>query len=78
MNPSEDTLKDVPIFIGGEEVIERPEFRSGEDLAAYLSRIAEGRDMCIVTDHPHDDESNVLSIHLGEGPLPKCSRGCDD
>lgn len=77
MNKSEEFLADIPIFIDGEEVVERPRFTNKADFCAYLAKVAEGRDLCVVVAHPHTDDDAVLGVYIGKGDPPKCACGCD-
>ena len=70
---------DIPIFIDGEEVVERPRFQTTEEFASYVIKIAEGRDFYLTVKHPHDEDSDVLAAHIGdEVPDTKCPEGCDE
>jgi hypothetical protein len=71
-------IKDIPIFIDDEEIVERPQFEDEEEFFTYLQKISEDRDICMVLEHPHDDECMIIEVHIGEGlPNRKCPvKGC--
>lgn len=71
-------LEDIPIFVEGHELVERPRFADAEELAAYLARIAEGRDFVVNVEHPHDEYCKILSIYIGSESPYRCPHGCDD
>lgn len=71
-------IDDVPIYIDNEELLERPRFETEDEFAAYIIRIAEGRDMIIVLEHPHADDNNVIGVWIGSEPTYKCPHGCDE
>ena len=75
MNP-DDT--DIPIFIDGEEIVERPTFTDDAAFTAYIIKLSEGRDMILVVDHPHTEDDNVIAVYIGdESYASKCPHGCD-
>ncbi len=63
-----------PIFIEGEELFEKPDFEDTTAFTNYLVRVAEGRDIVLVTEHPHDEDQNILSVYIGtpEEGIPTC------
>ncbi len=70
--------KDIPIFIDGDEVVERPTFKDVAAFTAYISKISEGRDMILVVEHPHTEDDNVIAVYIGdESYASKCPQGCD-
>jgi len=70
----------IPIFIDGEEIVERTRLHDGEDFTSYLIRVSEGRGFYVVSAHPHDKSCAVLGIHIGaESPSARCSvEGCGE
>lgn len=73
-----DQLIDIPIYIDGEEVVERPRFKTEQEFADYIVQISEGRDMVISLEHPHTDDCNVLGVWIGTDSTYKCPYGCDN
>jgi hypothetical protein len=70
-------IADVPLYIDGEEVVERPRFKTEKEFADYIVRISEGRDMTIVVDHPHTEDCDVIGVWIGCEATYKCPKGCD-
>ena len=69
-------IDDIPIFIEGVELVERPRFENEKEFAAYIAKIMEGRDAIIVLEHPHDEDCNVLGVYIA-CEAPSCPQGCD-
>lgn len=70
-------IDDIPIYIEGDEVVERPRFLIEKDFVDYLCRLSEGRDMSICVEHPHTEDSNIIGVWIGCKPTYKCPKGCD-
>ena len=70
---------DIPVYIDGEEVVERPVFTNDVHFVTYITQLTEGRDLALVVAHPHTEEDDVLGAYIGdEKHLPACPYGCDE
>lgn len=75
-------FEDVSIFIDGKEFLDlRPTFESPMEFVTFVYQLAENKgNFAILLDHPHNETSDVLSVHIGTVPreqyekLIKCDK----